>query len=324
MDMDGWLTILKTKVSSDSTMPRSKPVAKRSTGLYEVRQPDGSVKVESCIARKKPKPLPRADTRVEECVCAKDCTGVCHDCSPEDHYSAWCVRCGPPPNGYPYTTPEVFQGYWAKSSPLVLRAPSPANASDDGDTSDSSDEVLYAPKGDITPPFTQEVNPCVECGFDMGPGNPRQYCGKTQCLGYGLDYDSDETECIDDFAPVYPEEETPKPADEPGSTDLDVIVTKIELPNPYAELYPEIPPYEWNVFMVPKTGKPVRAIDLSRLTRNTINKVNHYFPWLIKAYPEWDVIYESGVNDTMTVSEFIADKLYCLYGVFERNRIASA
>jgi len=28
-------------------------------------------------------------------------------------------------------------------------------------------------------------NRCVECGVDMGECNPRQYCGKTQCDGYG-------------------------------------------------------------------------------------------------------------------------------------------
>ena len=28
-----------------------------------------------------------------------------------------------------------------------------------------------------------EVNPCVVCGIDMGPTNPRQLCGKTYCFG---------------------------------------------------------------------------------------------------------------------------------------------
>jgi hypothetical protein len=26
---------------------------------------------------------------------------------------------------------------------------------------------------------------CLECSVDMGPNNPRQLCGKSQCLGYG-------------------------------------------------------------------------------------------------------------------------------------------
>ena len=26
---------------------------------------------------------------------------------------------------------------------------------------------------------------CVECGVDMGEMNPRQYCGKWTCYGYG-------------------------------------------------------------------------------------------------------------------------------------------
>ena len=28
---------------------------------------------------------------------------------------------------------------------------------------------------------TKWVNACLECGVDMGRGNPRQFCGKTRC-----------------------------------------------------------------------------------------------------------------------------------------------
>lgn len=27
---------------------------------------------------------------------------------------------------------------------------------------------------------------CVECGVNMGPNNPRQFCGKYMCFNYGL------------------------------------------------------------------------------------------------------------------------------------------
>jgi hypothetical protein len=30
-------------------------------------------------------------------------------------------------------------------------------------------------------------NLCLECGIDMGDGNPRQLCGKSHCRGYGFD-----------------------------------------------------------------------------------------------------------------------------------------
>ena len=29
------------------------------------------------------------------------------------------------------------------------------------------------------------TNRCVTCRYDMGPNNPRQLCGKTECEGYG-------------------------------------------------------------------------------------------------------------------------------------------
>lgn len=27
---------------------------------------------------------------------------------------------------------------------------------------------------------------CIECGVDMGPNNPRQFCGKYMCFNYGI------------------------------------------------------------------------------------------------------------------------------------------
>ena len=36
----------------------------------------------------------------------------------------------------------------------------------------------------------ETINHCVECGVDMGSSNPRQYCGKWKCYGYG--YDSED------------------------------------------------------------------------------------------------------------------------------------
>ena len=27
---------------------------------------------------------------------------------------------------------------------------------------------------------------CIECGVDMGPNNPRQFCGKYMCFNYGM------------------------------------------------------------------------------------------------------------------------------------------
>jgi hypothetical protein len=35
------------------------------------------------------------------------------------------------------------------------------------------------------------INHCVECGVDMGSSNPRQYCGKWKCDGYGYGDDSE-------------------------------------------------------------------------------------------------------------------------------------
>lgn len=29
---------------------------------------------------------------------------------------------------------------------------------------------------------------CIECGVDMGPNNPRQFCGKYMCFNYGMKY----------------------------------------------------------------------------------------------------------------------------------------
>lgn len=42
----------------------------------------------------------------------------------------------------------------------------------------------------ITHYFLKKVksNYCVECGIDMGPQNPRQLCGKYQCIGIKLTF----------------------------------------------------------------------------------------------------------------------------------------
>lgn len=50
----------------------------------------------------------------------------------------------------------------------------------EGGHSDDDDET------DLEEDDDTDVNRCVECGFDMGVQNPRQYCGKTHCLyGWG-------------------------------------------------------------------------------------------------------------------------------------------
>lgn len=298
-------------------MPRTKPLAQRSTGLYLVPHADGTTTVECCIARKKPKVAPRALPRVESCVCAKDFTGVCQEHFPEDHYSAWCLRFGPPPNQYPYPVPTSFKSFWCEPPPIPeLGAPGLETPTI------KTEEESHDPEPD--PPMGVR---CQECGYDMGPDSTRQLCGKTYCTGLG--YDSDATEVCSEYAPVHPEVHEPAeqelPADDPSKLDPSVVRTIIELPNPCSELYPELPPYEWNVFYKPNSTKPARAIDLDRLTRNTADKVNHYFPWLNKAYPGWERLYQSySQTKTISVADYIADVLYCLYGVLERDRIASA
>jgi heterodisulfide reductase subunit C len=37
-----------------------------------------------------------------------------------------------------------------------------------------------------------QINRCIECGVDMGSCNPRQFCGKLQCDGYGYECDSED------------------------------------------------------------------------------------------------------------------------------------
>jgi hypothetical protein len=287
-------------------MPRTKPTAKRSTGLYEERLMDGTSTIECCIARKKPrahKGRARLSQVVDLCCCALDCTGVCHEHFPEDHYVAWCLRFGPPPNGYPYEVPDDLSGEWC----------APPKISEASESDESS-----APRSST---------PCLECGYDMGPESTRQLCGKTVCDGLG--YDSDETEpepaesfeeCIEDDTPP-PEYEPPK--DEPLATKTGIETITVELPNPCSELSPRIPPYEWNVFIPKDPTKPLRPIDFDRLTRNTIGHVNHHFPWLNKVYPDWQDLYRRHlrVDRSTSISEFISDKLYCLYAVFERKRL---
>jgi hypothetical protein len=38
----------------------------------------------------------------------------------------------------------------------------------------------------------EEQNLCIECGIDMGPMNPRQLCGKWQCLNNTYIFEDDE------------------------------------------------------------------------------------------------------------------------------------
>ena len=38
----------------------------------------------------------------------------------------------------------------------------------------------------------EPINHCVECGVDMGSSNPRQYCGKWKCNGYGYEDDNED------------------------------------------------------------------------------------------------------------------------------------
>ena len=99
-------------------MPRTKSTAKRSTGLYVAHQLDGSFTLKSGVARKKSYAPACPIPRVESCVCATDCTGVCFEHFPKDHYSAWCSRFGPPPNGYPYDIPQGLSGVCCAQPPL--------------------------------------------------------------------------------------------------------------------------------------------------------------------------------------------------------------
>jgi len=42
----------------------------------------------------------------------------------------------------------------------------------------------------------EETNYCTECGINMGPGNPRQLCGKTICWGMNS-YEKQEEDVIE-------------------------------------------------------------------------------------------------------------------------------
>lgn len=54
-------------------------------------------------------------------------------------------------------------------------------------------------------------NLCVACGIDMGPQNPRQFCGKTYCLEKGYDWEPQEHEEIQEIDSQKTEEMEPSP-----------------------------------------------------------------------------------------------------------------
>ena len=96
------------------------------------------------------------------------------------------------------TTPvsrEEFRPTGVKPAPLSPRSPR---------------SPRYTPRPPAGTP-TKWVNSCLECGIDMGRGNPRQLCGKTRCDGYDEFPDVSENLPGATTAPESPESLTESP-----------------------------------------------------------------------------------------------------------------
>lgn len=65
-----------------------------------------------------------------------------------------------------------------------------ANADDEGAAATKKAKITHEVD---TSESEEETWLCVKCGCDMGPNNPRQFCGKHACLGMGAAADASET-----------------------------------------------------------------------------------------------------------------------------------
>ena len=160
-------------------MARSKAPAVRSSGISETRERLIAMSRATMDA-----PTTSSDGQAQvallrasrECYCATDCTGVCSECTPWDHYTAWRAMYGPD-QPYPYATPPI-----------------------------SFTEAISGP--DMGPNYTNCLG-CGKCTFS----ETAQLCCGVDCLSMG---DSDATEVEDQESDVPDTDDGIISDDEPG------------------------------------------------------------------------------------------------------------
>ena len=79
-------------------------------------------------------------------------------------------------------TPDTLYRRGTLTRRVVCSSDGPSNHPkediEEEDSSESSDDSNSSSTPFVWPVL---INRCVECGTDMGDGNPRQLCGKWQC-----------------------------------------------------------------------------------------------------------------------------------------------